>query len=76
MNQRSFDSLSSDISSSDKPKIPNGIGPYTKYECFLNEKLVEKAKLELNEKPEWRERDIQALRDMVSTHPGTLLSFP
>lgn len=37
----------------------------TQYICTLNDELVKKAELELNEKPEWRERDIQALRDMI-----------
>lgn len=33
--------------------------------CSLTEELVTKAKEELQEKPEWRLRDVQALRDMV-----------
>lgn len=37
----------------------------TQYVCTLSDELVKKAELELNEKPEWRERDIQALRDMI-----------
>lgn len=41
-----------------------------KYECKLSTDLQEKAKKELNEKPEWRDRDIQALRDMVIAHKG------
>lgn len=35
------------------------------YVCSLPPELVEKAEKELNEKPQWRSRDIQALRDMV-----------
>ncbi|XP_010590006.1 alpha-tocopherol transfer protein-like isoform X2 [Loxodonta africana] len=35
------------------------------YVCSLTEELVTKAKEELQEKPEWRLRDVQALRDMV-----------
>ena len=44
---------------------------WQRYNCELREDLIQKAKDELNEKPEWRERDIQALRDMISCHPGT-----
>ena len=40
------------------------------YVCTLSAELVKKAQDELNEKPEWRARDIQALRDMVKAHPG------
>ena len=40
------------------------------YICTLSVELQEKAKCELNEKPEWRDRDIQALRDMVLAHSG------
>lgn len=35
------------------------------YVCSLTEDLVTKAREELQEKPEWRLRDVQALRDMV-----------
>ncbi|VDI04485.1 Hypothetical predicted protein [Mytilus galloprovincialis] len=35
------------------------------YVCTLSPELVKKAQEELNEKPEWRSRDIQALREMV-----------
>ncbi|XP_022291415.1 alpha-tocopherol transfer protein-like isoform X2 [Crassostrea virginica] len=35
------------------------------YQCTLPPDLLQKAEKELNEKPEWRSRDIQALRDMV-----------
>ncbi|XP_043458246.1 alpha-tocopherol transfer protein-like isoform X2 [Prionailurus bengalensis] len=35
------------------------------YVCSLTEELVTKAREELQEKPEWRLRDVQALRDMV-----------
>ena len=41
------------------------------YVCTLSAELQEKAKSELNEKPEWRDRDIQALRDLVLAHTGT-----
>ncbi|XP_033730024.1 alpha-tocopherol transfer protein-like [Pecten maximus] len=37
----------------------------SEYVCTLPQELVEKAEKELNEKPQWRSRDIQALRDMV-----------
>lgn len=36
-----------------------------KYVCTLSPDLVTKAREELQEKPEWRLRDVQALRDMV-----------
>lgn len=35
------------------------------YSCTLTSELVAKAREELQEKPEWRLRDVQALRDMV-----------
>ncbi|ESN92479.1 hypothetical protein HELRODRAFT_115835 [Helobdella robusta] len=35
------------------------------YNCTLSPTLIEKAEKELNEKAQWRDRDIQALRDMV-----------
>ncbi|XP_057557244.1 alpha-tocopherol transfer protein-like isoform X3 [Hippopotamus amphibius kiboko] len=41
------------------PATPTG------YVCSLTEDLVAKAREELQEKPEWRLRDVQALRDMV-----------
>jgi len=41
-----------------------------KYECTLSAELLKKAEKELNEKENWRERDIQALRDMVLLHKG------
>ena len=41
-----------------------------KYECTLSTELLEKAEKELNEKENWRDRDIQALRDMVLLHKG------
>lgn len=40
-------------------------GDYPEYECTLSPELMKKAQEELNEKPEWRKRDIQALREMV-----------
>ena len=41
------------------PSAPAG------YVCSLTEELVARAREELQEKPEWRLRDVQALRDMV-----------
>jgi len=41
-----------------------------KYQCTLTAELLKKAVEELNEKEQWRERDIQALRDMVILHKG------
>ncbi|XP_053382425.1 alpha-tocopherol transfer protein-like isoform X3 [Mercenaria mercenaria] len=41
----------------------------TEYVCTLSDELIIKAEVELNEKPEWRERDIQALRDMILKKP-------
>lgn len=35
------------------------------YTCTLTPELVAKAREELQEKPEWRLRDVQALRDMI-----------
>ncbi|XP_068120452.1 alpha-tocopherol transfer protein-like [Hyperolius riggenbachi] len=35
------------------------------YVCTLTPELVQKAREELQEKPEWRLRDVQALRDMI-----------
>lgn len=45
------------------------------YVCRLSADLVRQAQQELNEKPEWRSRDIQALRDMALAHPGSYLLF-
>jgi len=41
-----------------------------KYQCTLTAELLKKAEKELNEKEKWRERDIQALRDMVLLRRG------
>jgi len=41
-----------------------------KYECSLSVELLKKAEKELNEKETWRERDIQAVRDMILLHKG------
>ena len=41
-----------------------------KYVCKLHPDLVKKADVELNEKAEWRDRDIQALREMVLKNAG------
>lgn len=35
------------------------------YRCTMSPELVAKAREELQEKPEWRLRDVQALRDMI-----------
>lgn len=35
------------------------------YTCTLTPELVAKAREELQEKPEWRLRDVEALRDMI-----------
>lgn len=40
------------------------------YVCTLSDKLQKKAEKELNEKPSRRNKDIEALRDMVLAHPG------
>lgn len=40
------------------------------YQCTLSEALIKKAEKELNEKPEWRQRDIEALRAMISKNEG------
>lgn len=39
--------------------------PPPMYCCTLTPELVAKARDELQEKPEWRLRDVQALRDMI-----------
>jgi hypothetical protein len=44
------------------------------YRCNLPPRLIAKAEVELREKPQWRERDIQALRDMVVAVPGKKIS--
>lgn len=49
------------LSESELPPPPEPPG----YVCSLTEELVTKAREELQEKPEWRLRDVQALRDMV-----------
>ncbi|XP_066868448.1 alpha-tocopherol transfer protein-like isoform X3 [Kogia breviceps] len=49
------------LSESELPPPPAPTG----YVCSLTEDLVAKAREELQEKPEWRLRDVQALRDMV-----------
>ena len=41
-----------------------------KYVCTLSPDMLKKAEKELNEKAKWRDRDIQALRDMVVAHKG------
>lgn len=49
------------LSENELPPAPKPPG----YVCSLTEDLVTKAREELQEKPEWRLRDVQALRDMV-----------
>lgn len=49
------------LSENELPPAPKPLG----YVCSLTEELVAKAREELQEKPEWRLRDAQALRDMV-----------
>ncbi|XP_014399208.1 PREDICTED: alpha-tocopherol transfer protein-like isoform X2 [Myotis brandtii] len=49
------------LSENELPPAPKPPG----YVCSLTEELVTKAREELQEKPEWRLRDVQALRDMV-----------
>jgi len=50
----------------------NEVVASAKYQCSLSAELIEKAEKELNEKEKWRDRDIQALRDMVLLHKGIL----
>ncbi|XP_078585184.1 alpha-tocopherol transfer protein-like isoform X4 [Branchiostoma floridae x Branchiostoma japonicum] len=40
-----------------------------KYVCTLSPALQKKAETELNEKSAWRDRDVQALRDMINARP-------
>ena len=42
----------------------------TEYVCTLSDDLIKQAEEELNEKPQWRSRDVQALRDMLEKKPG------
>ena len=42
----------------------------SEYVCTLSDELIKKAEEELNEKAQWRSRDIQALRDMLEKRPG------
>ena len=41
----------------------------TEYCCTLSEELLKIAEAELNERPQWRDRDVEALRQMVRTSP-------
>lgn len=41
----------------------------TEYVCTLSDDLIKQAEEELNEKPQWRSRDVQALRDMLEKKP-------
>ncbi|XP_075384834.1 alpha-tocopherol transfer protein-like [Tenrec ecaudatus] len=50
---------------SEESESPRGSPPAPGYVCSLSDALVAKAREELQEKPEWRLRDAQALRDMV-----------
>ncbi|KAL5014872.1 hypothetical protein ScPMuIL_009142 [Solemya velum] len=40
------------------------------YVCTLSPELVQKAEKELNERAQWRSRDVQALRDMLKKQTG------
>ncbi|XP_061760121.1 alpha-tocopherol transfer protein-like isoform X2 [Nerophis ophidion] len=46
--------------------------PPAVYTCTLSPELVAKAREELQEKPEWRLRDVQALRDMIQKEQPNL----
>ncbi|KAE8576418.1 hypothetical protein XENTR_v10004173 [Xenopus tropicalis] len=52
-------------SSSVSTPLEDHSAPQQGYVCSLSPELVLKAREELQEKPEWRLRDVQALRDMV-----------
>ena len=62
------DNDSIDLGSTMDPLVPvSGFPgpPPPIYTCTLTPELVAKAREELQEKPEWRLRDAQALRDMI-----------
>ena len=42
------------------------------YESVMSKDLLEFAEREINEKSSWRDRDIQALRDMVQKNDGKM----
>jgi hypothetical protein len=42
----------------------------SKYVCTLSPELKAKALEELKEKEEWRSRDVQALRDIITKNKG------
>ena len=48
----------------------------SEYVCTLSDELIKKAEEELNEKPQWRSRDVQALRDMLEKKPGLDILVP
>lgn len=51
--------------------VPFPAAPPPVYVCTLTPELEAKAREELQEKPEWRLRDVQALRDMIlKEHSG------
>ncbi|MEE6514289.1 hypothetical protein FKM82_022312 [Ascaphus truei] len=52
-------------SSSVSSPVEEALTPRPNYICTLTPELVIKAREELQEKPEWRLRDVQALRDMI-----------
>ncbi|KAG7471942.1 hypothetical protein MATL_G00103340 [Megalops atlanticus] len=56
-----------DVGPLEEPAAATGFPPAPPpiYTCTLTPELVAKAREELQEKPEWRLRDVQALRDMV-----------
>lgn len=49
--------------------------PPPMYSCTLTPELVHKAREELQEKPEWRLRDVQALRDMILKVSNNLVIY-
>uniref|UniRef100_A0A8C5QA41 Alpha tocopherol transfer protein like n=1 Tax=Leptobrachium leishanense TaxID=445787 RepID=A0A8C5QA41_9ANUR len=52
-------------SSVSSPVDERSAAPEEDYVCTLTPELILKAREELQEKPEWRLRDVQALRDMI-----------
>ncbi|XP_053308869.1 alpha-tocopherol transfer protein-like [Spea bombifrons] len=59
------DNETSVASSSVSSPLDENSAPRHSYVCTLTPELLLKAREELQEKPEWRLRDVQALRDMV-----------
>ena len=46
------------------------------YHCTLSKELKEQAERELNERDEYRTKDIQALRERVLANKGKHMSLP